>query len=179
MPRVAKVAAKGGFTAPPRSPAAESLRPGAEALVKLAASAHNGHRFDVEETVMKLLNRSALSVRPTQHFVDWINALEPTMGEDDLILADVEHESTVYLIPEMDTPEALEGFVRERYLEILETELRAWEEDERQWPETLDWALFQRFLQVEHSYLALDLDDEAALEISEVDSSLLLETDQD
>ena len=86
---------------------------------------------------MKLLNRSALSVRPTQTFVDWINALEPTMGDDDLTLDDVERESTVYLIPEMDTPEALETFVRERYVEILETELRAWEEDERQWPEKL------------------------------------------
>jgi hypothetical protein len=148
-------------------------------LVSGGASAHNDHRFDVEETVMKLLNRSALSVRPTRHFVEWINALEPTMGEDDLTLADVERESTVYLIPEMDTPEALEAFVRERYLEILETELRAWEEDERQWPEALDWALFQRFLQVEHSYLAIDLDDETALEISEVDDTLLLETDQD
>ncbi|MGM0703131.1 MULTISPECIES: hypothetical protein [Halomonadaceae] len=128
---------------------------------------------------MKLLNRSALSVRPTRHFVEWINALEPTVGDDDLTLGDVERESTVYLIPEMDTPEALEAFVRERYLEILETELRAWEEDERQWPETLDWALFQRFLQFEHSYLAIDLDDEAALEISEVDDSLLMDVDQD
>ncbi|MEQ5800797.1 hypothetical protein [Halomonas sp. H10-9-1] len=128
---------------------------------------------------MKLLNRSALSLRPTQHFVDWINGLEPTMDGDDLTLADVERESTVYLIPEMDTPEALQEFVRERYLEILETELRAWEEDERQWPETLDWPLFQRFLQLEHSYLAIDLDNEAALEISEIDDSLLLETDQD
>ncbi|MBS9403051.1 hypothetical protein KG088_05365 [Halomonas sp. TRM85114] len=128
---------------------------------------------------MKLLNRSALSVRPTRHFVDWINELEPTMGDDDLTLDDVERESTVYLIPEMDTPEALESFVRERYAAILETELRAWEEDERQWPERLDWALFQRFLQIEHSYLAIDLDDEAPLEISEVDDSLLLETDRD
>lgn len=69
--------------------------------------------------------------------------------------------------------------MRERFLEILETELRAWEEDERQWPESLDWSLFQRFLQVEHSYLAVDLDNEAALEVSEVDDALLLETDQD
>ncbi|WP_136247287.1 hypothetical protein [Halomonas borealis] len=128
---------------------------------------------------MKLLNRSALSIRPTQHFVDWVNDLEPTQGDDDLSLGDVERESTVYLIPEMDTPEALEGFVRERYLEILETELRAWEEDERQWPETLDWALFQRFLCFEYSYLAVDLDDEAPLEVAEVDDNLLLETDQD
>lgn len=128
---------------------------------------------------MKLLNRSALSVRPTQHFVDWINALEPTVGDDDLTLGDVDRESTIYLIPEMDTPEALEEYVRERYLEVLENELRAWEEDERQWPETLDWALFQRFLQVEHSYLAIDLDNEAALEVSEVDDELLVDLDQD
>ncbi len=128
---------------------------------------------------MKLLNRSALSVRPTRHFVDWINELEPTMGDDDLTLDDVERESTVYLIPEMDTPEALEAFVHERYAVILETELRAWEEDERQWPERLDWSLFQRFLQIEHSYLAIDLDDEAPLEISEVDDALLLEADRD
>lgn len=128
---------------------------------------------------MKLLNRSALSVRPTQHFVDWINALEPTVGDDDLTLADVEHESTVYLIPEMDTREALDTFVRERYLDVLESELRAWEEDQRQWPETLDWALFERFLRVEHSYLAVDLDNEVALEIAEVDDELLVDLDQD
>lgn len=128
---------------------------------------------------MKLLNRSALSVKPTQTFVDWINSLEPTVGDDDLTLDDVDRESTVYLIPEMDTPEALATLVRERYMEILESELRAWEEDERQWPETLDWALFQRFLIVEHSYLAIDLDDETPLEIAEIDDALLLETDQD
>ncbi|EPC01790.1 hypothetical protein L861_21430 [Litchfieldella anticariensis FP35 = DSM 16096] len=128
---------------------------------------------------MKLLNRSALSVKPTQAFVDWINSLEPTVGDDDLTLDDVDRENTVYLIPEMDTPEALEAFVRERYMEILESELRAWEEDERQWPEILDWPLFQRFVQVEHSYLAVDLDDEVPLEVAELDDSLLLETDQD
>lgn len=128
---------------------------------------------------MKLLNRSALSVKPTQAFLDWVNSLEPTVGDEDLTLDDVDRESTVYLIPEMDTPEALEAFVRERYMEVLECELRAWEEDERQWPETLDWALFQRFLRIEHSYLAVDLDDETPLEIAEVDDSLLLETDLD
>ncbi|SDM06883.1 hypothetical protein SAMN05661010_03247 [Modicisalibacter muralis] len=128
---------------------------------------------------MKLLNRSALSVKPTQTFVDWINSLEPTVGDDDLTLDDVDRESTVYLIPEMDTPEALATLVRERYMEILESELRAWEEDERQWPETLDWGLFQRFLIVEHSYLAVDLDDETPLEIAEIDDALLLETDED
>ncbi|MDH4574270.1 hypothetical protein [Salinicola acroporae] len=128
---------------------------------------------------MKLLNRSALSVKPTQAFVDWVNSLEPTVGEDDLTLDDIAGENTVYLIPEMDTPEALQAYVGERYYDILETELRAWEEDERQWPESLDWALFETFLTLEHSYLAVDLDDEAELETSEVDDELLMETDEE
>nr|WP_298380205.1 hypothetical protein [uncultured Halomonas sp.] len=128
---------------------------------------------------MKLLNRSALSVKPTQEFVDWINSLEPTVGDDDLTLDDIDRESTVYLIPEMDSPEALSAFVRERHREILESELRAWEEDERQWPETHDWSLFQRFLRVEYSFLSVDLDDETPLEIAEIDDVLLLDADQD
>ncbi|ANF59250.1 hypothetical protein [Halotalea alkalilenta] len=118
---------------------------------------------------MRLVNRSALSVKPTQAFVDWINLLEATEGEDDLNLADVERESTVYLIGEMDTEEALLAYVRERYLDILESELRAWEEDSRLWPETLDWALFERFLRVEHSYLALDLEDDEVLDAQPLD----------
>ncbi len=128
---------------------------------------------------MKLLNRSALSVKPTQAFVDWVNSLEPTVGEDDLTLDDVDRESTVYLIPEMDTPEALAAYVRERHLDILENELRAWEEDTRQWPDRLDWALFERFVMVEHSYLALDLEDDEPIEISDIDDELLLENDED
>nr|WP_299243854.1 hypothetical protein [uncultured Halomonas sp.] len=126
---------------------------------------------------MKLLNRSALSIKPTQEFVDWINSLEPTVGDDDLTLDDIDRESTVYLIPEMDSPEALSAFVRERHREILESELRAWEEDERQWPETHDWSLFQRFLRVEYSFLSVDLDDETPLEIAEIDDALLLDAD--
>jgi hypothetical protein len=89
-----------------------------------------------------------------QAAMDRITAEEITFDalveERGLTLADVEKESTVYLIPEMESPEGLDAFVRERYLEILETELRAWEEDQRQWPEAVDWSLFQRFLQVEH-----------------------------
>ncbi|KFF48953.1 MULTISPECIES: hypothetical protein [Salinicola] len=128
---------------------------------------------------MKLLNRSALSVKPTQAFVDWVNSLEPTMGEDDLTLDDIAAETTVYLIPEMDTPEALAAYVEERCVDILESELRAWEEDSRQWPEVVDLALFEQFLTVEHSYLAIDLDDEVELETAEVDDELLMETDEE
>ena len=129
---------------------------------------------------MNVVNRSALSVRPTQAFVDWINQLEATEGEDDLLLEDVERESTVYLIGEMDSEEAIHAYLRERYLDILENELRAWEEDVRLWPETLDWALFEDFLQIEFSYLTLDLEEEQPLTVQSVDSDdLLLDVEQE
>ncbi len=133
-----------------------------------------------EECAMKLVNRSALSVKPTQAFVDWINLLEPTEEGDDLTLSDVDQESTVYLIPEMDTEEALHTYVRERYLDILENELSAWEEDYRMWPDALDWELFERFLLVEFSYLSVDLDDDTPLESSVIEEDdLLLDNEED
>ncbi|WP_414500720.1 hypothetical protein [Zymobacter sp. IVIA_12111.31 C1] len=129
---------------------------------------------------MNVVNRSALSVRPTQAFVDWINQLEATEGEDDLLLEDVERESTIYLIGEMDSEEAIHAYLRARYLDILENELRAWEEDVRLWPETLDWALFEDFLQIEFSYLALDLEEDQPLSVQSIDSDdLLLDFEQE
>ena len=107
---------------------------------------------------MHLVNRSALSVRPTQAFIDWINSLEPTEGDEDLLLDDVERESTVYLIPEMDTENALHAYVHERFVDILEHEFGAWEDDETQWPAPRDWALFKEFVRLEYSYLTVDLD---------------------
>ncbi|MGJ8526361.1 hypothetical protein LMG33818_002110 [Halomonadaceae bacterium LMG 33818] len=124
---------------------------------------------------MKLVNRSSLSIKPTQAFVDWVNLLEATEGEDDLTLADIEHESTVYLIPEMDSEEAVQAYIDERYIDILENELSAWEEDSRMWPDTLDRALFDRFIVVDHSFLVLDIEDEADLESSELDEEEPLE----
>lgn len=128
---------------------------------------------------MNVVNRSALSVKPTQVFVDWINQLDATEGEDDLTLADVERESTVYLIGEMDSEEAVRVYVRDRYLDILENELRAWEEDVRLWPETLDWALFERFIQVDYSYLTLDLEAEPLDSQSLENEELLLDQDDE
>ncbi|MFC0268848.1 hypothetical protein [Kushneria aurantia] len=125
---------------------------------------------------MKLVNRSALSVRPTQAFVDWINSLEATEGEDDLTLEDVEHESTVYLIPEMDTEAALNACLGERFADILENELAAWEESPRLWPD-INETTFRRFLRIEHSYLAVDLDDEAELVQSELEDGLVSDSD--
>lgn len=111
---------------------------------------------------MKMLNRSAISVRLRQPFVDWINSLEDSAGEQ-VSLEEVNQEATTYLIPELEDEEALNDLIDERYLDLLENELFSWEEDESLWPEDMDRALFDEFVEIELSFMVFDLDDQAPL----------------
>lgn len=112
---------------------------------------------------MKMLNRSAISVKLRQPFVDWINSLNDSGDEEEVLLDEVNQESTSYLIPELEEEEDLEKLIDERYLAILENELYSWEEDESLWPEDMDRALFDTFIRIEPAFMVFDLDDQAPL----------------
>jgi len=116
---------------------------------------------------MKMLNRSAITVKLTQDFVDWINGLED--DSEQLTLQDVNEEATVYMIPEIEDEAQLNEMVQEHYLNILENELKSWEEDETQWPEKLSIALFERFLQIDPSVMVFDLDYNNGLQVASID----------
>ncbi len=116
---------------------------------------------------MKMLNRSAITVKLTQDFVDWINGLED--DSEQLTLQDVNEEATVYMIPEIEDEAQLNEMVQEHYLNILENELKSWEEDESQWPEKLSVALFERFLQIDPSVMVFDLDYNNGLQVASID----------
>ncbi len=111
---------------------------------------------------MKMLNRSAISVKLQPAFVDWINNLADT-AEDQVTLEEVNQESTTYLIPELESEEDLDAFLEERYLDILENELFSWEEDESLWPEDIDRDVFDEFVRIEPAFMVFDLDEQAAL----------------
>lgn len=111
---------------------------------------------------MKMLNRSAISVKLKQPFVDWINSLGDETDEL-LTLADVNQESTCYLVPELEEDEDLERLIEEHYLDILENELFSWAEDTGEWPELLDRDLFDQFIRLEPAFMVFDLDESALL----------------
>jgi hypothetical protein len=46
------------------------------------------------------LNRNAISFVARQPFLDWLNSIDPTNA--DLTLAEVNRETTLYLIPELE-----------------------------------------------------------------------------
>lgn len=116
---------------------------------------------------MKMLNRSAITVKLTQAFVDWINELDE--DSDQLTLAEVNEEATVYLIPEIEDEDQLNEMLEEFYLNILENELKSWEEDESLWPAELDMTLFETFLQVDPSVMVFDLDFQNSLQTASMD----------
>ncbi len=116
---------------------------------------------------MKMLNRSAITVKLSQDFVDWINNLDD--DSETLTLQDVNEEATVYLIPEIEDEEQLNEMVQEFYLNILENELKSWEEDEKQWPAELSMELFERFLTVDPAVMVFDLDFSNRLQAASVD----------
>ena len=111
---------------------------------------------------MKMLNRSAISVQLKQPFVDWINSLDESEGEQ-VTLDEVNLEATSYLIPELEDENALEDFIDERYFELLENELFSWEDDDSFWPDDMDRALFDEFLDIKLSFMVFDLDEQAPL----------------
>jgi hypothetical protein len=47
---------------------------------------------------MESINRAAVVVKPGKPFLDWLHRADPT--SQDLTLADLQREPTVYLLPE-------------------------------------------------------------------------------
>jgi len=91
------------------------------------------------------INRYILLTRPSQALVNWVNKIfpdDPISYEDKML-----HDNTnVYLIPEMDTIEEAEEWLKENCLEFLENILEEWCTDSDEWPEKLDWIDFQNLI---------------------------------
>ena len=115
---------------------------------------------------MKMLNRSAMTVKLTQAFVDWINNLDE--NSEPLALADVNEEATVYLTPEIEDEDQLNEMLEEFWLNILENELKSWEEDESRWPE-LSVEQFRRFIELSPAVMVFDLDYQNGFKAVDID----------
>lgn len=108
---------------------------------------------------MKLLNRSAFSLLPNQPFVDWANSLPVDEDGMNTAMTLLEHrqEGSVYLIEEVDCPEAFEKAVEENWQVMFQNELSAWDEFADDWPEPLTRELFEQWFEWVPQVLAFDL----------------------
>lgn len=115
---------------------------------------------------MYFVDRSIVVLKPTQHFLDWLNT---TNGDDlpDLTLNQIRSNCTTFLIPQFDEPEQAVAYISERYQSIFDAELSAWLGDDGDLPPNRDFALFMTFFELEIHDTVLDLE-EAQMVVSPV-----------
>lgn len=107
---------------------------------------------------MYFVDRTAVVLKPTQHFLDWLKSTDDNLPE--LTLEQIRSNCSVFLVPEFDTPEAVVAYFDERYRQIFEAEISAWEVEKKDWPQDMGLQAFWEFFDVEIHDSVFDLDDE-------------------
>ncbi|OQX33216.1 MAG: hypothetical protein B0D91_14885 [Oceanospirillales bacterium LUC14_002_19_P2] len=106
---------------------------------------------------MKLLNRSAVSLKPTALFVEWANRVNP---DEAMALEAFRAEGSIYLFDEVEQEEDFEQWLSLQAVQLFENELAAWEEDEGLWPSVRDYSLFVQWFDVEPQLVCFDVSDQ-------------------
>jgi hypothetical protein len=97
-----------------------------------------------------------LIIRPKQKYIDWINQ-HPDPPDSPVTIAVMQEDSTVYLIPEFDTPDQAEKFVNRLKPDLFEAKLADWYLDEKTWPKKRDRRTFDEWCEVEIHSMIIDV----------------------
>lgn len=114
---------------------------------------------------MYFVDRSAVVLKPTQNFLNWLKSTDENMPE--LTLEQLRSNCSVFLVPEFDSPEEVVSYFDEKYLSIFEAELSGWEENRQLWPKDMSLQTFWTFFDMEINDAVFDLE-EADIEVSPV-----------
>nr|WP_067298182.1 hypothetical protein [Marinobacterium profundum] len=111
---------------------------------------------------MKLLNRAAFALLPRQPFADWVKGLPADAGEasedeQELSLAALRTEGTLYLIDEVFSEDDFAAAQLDHWRKMFENELSAWDEFGDHWPENLSAELFDAWFELQPQLMAIDL----------------------
>lgn len=108
---------------------------------------------------MKLVNLSAIIVKPKQPYWDWVNNLddEPISPES------LSSEHPVYLLPECDSDAQFQLWLKKNYLTIFENELHAWWQDDNDWPVVRDYKTFRAWFEIQYGSEVFDMSEKPLL----------------
>jgi hypothetical protein len=104
---------------------------------------------------MRDLKRSAIVVIPKQPLLEWLNFVDE--DGDDLTLAEVQKNPSVYLLPEFDSDQDLSRFLRRHCKELFEDQLDAWITDDTLWPIDRGFDVFSRWFAISWHSIVIDL----------------------
>lgn len=99
------------------------------------------NKFDED---FKNLRRTAIVIKPKKPFFDWVKFLNPLMKEEDWM-----KEGNIYLLPDYETVEEMEKWLKRFYTELFEEELNNWYVDEEVWPQNRSFKEFSDWFSYE------------------------------
>jgi len=94
-----------------------------------------------------MLNRSAAVIGTEPIFLEWLQTIG--VSADSIRRKSTVADRRVYLIPACATVDEGEEVIEDFFQEIFLRELRAWQADASQWPDTGDFRLFTRWFTVD------------------------------
>lgn len=112
---------------------------------------------------MYFVDRTAVVLKPTQAFLDWLKSSDDDLPE--MTLEQLRTNCSVYLVPEFETPEEVVAYLDERYLNFFEAELAAWYTEKSHWPQDMSLQTFWSFFDMEIHDMVMDTE-EAEWQIS-------------
>jgi len=105
-----------------------------------------------------MVNRSAVVAKARKPFLEWLYSL-PDQEEAETTLADINRDSSVYLLPIVWVQGEENGIMEECYSEIFKMELYKWWTDENDWPPDRTLEMFNKWFDLEFYSVIEDLVD--------------------
>ncbi len=109
-----------------------------------------------------MLNRSAITVKAKQPFLDWLRGL-PDPVDPSVTLKVVNEEQPVYLVPECIDPDMFSELLSYYFDVIFDAELSGWWVDQKDWPQSRTVELFQEWFDIEFHSMVEDLGNEGLI----------------
>jgi hypothetical protein len=114
---------------------------------------------------MKMINRSAVVVKPAQPFLEWLHRVDSTSAH--LTLEDLRLDPTIYLLPKSDNEEETLKCLRKVSGQIFKEQLNGWYRVPSVWPTERGLEELQRWFECGFHSIIIDLCDDP-LEFEEV-----------
>ena len=105
-----------------------------------------------------MINRTAVTVRAKQPFLDWLRQLPDPVGPE-ITLDGVNRDGTVYLLPEYDHDDERKDLLTHFHDMIFESQLEAWWTEDSDWPLVRSLEVFKEWFTVEFHSIIEDLVD--------------------
>jgi hypothetical protein len=107
---------------------------------------------------MELIDRNIIILKPRAPFLKWQQSLPDAI--EGLTLEDLEGDPTAILVPELDSFDELNAFIKAHCRELFEFVLSDWHPNRQEWPPKRDHKTFSEWFSIQWSSCVAEMEQE-------------------